>query len=62
MISSPVDYGIILGVVALLVLPVMVDLIRHGVLVKLNTQARSRRKIQIAFPDCKRLLEITLSE
>src|SRR5688572_6743199 len=47
----PIDDAAVLCVVALLVAPVVSDLVRHRVVVELDSQPGRRRQIEIAFSD-----------
>src|SRR5687768_8885075 len=49
--SLPIDDAAVFRVVALRILPVVPDLVRHRVLVKFDSEARSRRQVEIAFAD-----------
>ena len=47
----PVHHRAVVLVVALLVPPVVADLVGQGVLVELDAQARARRQVEVAFAD-----------
>src|SRR5712692_2169637 len=58
----PVHHGPILGIVALLIPPVMVDLICQGVLIELDAQAGAGGQIEIAVVDREGLFQVSFAE
>src|ERR1700694_2246644 len=58
----PIDYRAVLGVVAFLIAPVMVELIGHGVLVELDPEARAGGQVEITIVNREWLLQVSLAE
>ena len=54
----PVDYAAVRLVVRFRVTPVVADLVRHGVVVQFDTQARTRGKVQVSLANRERLLDV----
>src|SRR6266852_2040356 len=61
-IQLPVHHRPVLGIIALLIPPVMVDLICHGVLIELDAEARAGGQIEIAVVHREGLFQISFTK
>ena len=58
----PIDYRAVLGVVAFLIAPVMVEFVGHGVLVQLDPKAWACGKVEIAIVNREWVLQVSLAK
>src|SRR5262249_41492770 len=60
--SSPIDDRAIVGVVRLAILPVVAELVGHGVVVKLDAKAWAGGEVEITLAERERLLQVAVTQ